>query len=154
MRERILKVSAKLGRKMSDGIVAEPGAPERHRALGIADAYKILQDEFPEIFSEEAPEKPISKKEIAEIAVAAVGLAVQTSGDRGKGFATSIDKGGEDLVISPALGAPQEEAHKGEQYNQQRNHDAPDQGARPSQDSSSSHPEEPPRDSESSEPND
>lgn len=50
MRERILKVAAQLAKKMADGLLAEPSAPERHRALGVADAYHLLQNEFPDLF--------------------------------------------------------------------------------------------------------
>lgn len=66
MKDRILKVASQLAKKMADGLVAEPGAPERHRALGVADAYQLLQNEFPDLFADpqEARQREEIKREV------------------------------------------------------------------------------------------
>lgn len=63
MRDRVLRLAGDLGRMMADGLRAEPGAPERHRAVGISDAYAKLQSHFPECFEDMTPEDLEAAKE-------------------------------------------------------------------------------------------
>ncbi len=68
MKAKILNYAAKLGKKMADGLTAEPGAPERHRANGVEDAYQLLQEEFPELFDGSEEPEDESPEEVAKSA--------------------------------------------------------------------------------------